>query len=217
MTKQSGDSFPVMDGETLLFIGDSITDCGRREDEVRHLGGGYVALIADFLAARFPERRIRVENRGIGGDRVLDLQKRWQKDVLDEKPDWLSISIGINDVWRRLGEYPEEAVPLESFQKTYEKLLEQTRKALSVKLVLMETSVIDENPESEGNRLLADYNGVIRDLANRYEARLVPIREAFFKALAARPGYQWTEDGVHPRPPGHMLMALSWLQTLGAL
>src|ERR1700712_5153447 len=89
-------------GQTYLFIGDSITDVGRR-DEPEGLGNGYVRLIRDYLYAKDPVKAPRVINTGISGNRVTHLQKRWKEDVLDHAPDVVSIKIGINDVWHNLG------------------------------------------------------------------------------------------------------------------
>lgn len=88
----------------LVMIGDSITDCDRTRPIGEGLfgaqGKGYVSLVDGLLTARYPAHRIRVVNMGTSGHTVRDLQGRWQTDVLDLKPDWLSILIGINDVWR---------------------------------------------------------------------------------------------------------------------
>ena len=88
----------LQDGESVLFIGDSITDAGRRADTYRGLGSGYVAQVADLLAARYPDRAIAINNQGISGNRVVDLRSRWAEDVAAHDPDWVSISIGINEV-----------------------------------------------------------------------------------------------------------------------
>jgi lysophospholipase L1-like esterase len=89
----------------LVMIGDSVTDCGRArpvgEGLFGAIGTGYVGYIDALLSARYPELGVRVVNVGSSGNTILDLQARWQSDVLDLKPDWLSIMIGINDVWRQ--------------------------------------------------------------------------------------------------------------------
>src|SRR5690348_8852462 len=86
----------------LLFIGDSITDCGRATDKDQ-LGSGYVRRVRDWLLAEDPVNCPAVINTGISGNRIVHLAKRWQRDVLDHKPDVVSIMIGINDVWHALG------------------------------------------------------------------------------------------------------------------
>lgn len=207
----------LQDGETLLFIGDSITDAGRRDDQTRHLGWGYVAYVADLLAALYPERRLRILNHGVSGDRVVELHRRWETDVIAHQPHWVSLSIGINDVWRRFANLSEYAVDLDDFVRLYGDLCEWTTKRTRARLILMETSVIGEDFSNESNRYLEPYNEAIRAYARQYNALLVPIREAYRRAIASRPGFAWTSDGVHPLPPGHMLMATTWLQAVGAL
>src|SRR4051794_18487673 len=102
----------------LLFIGDSITDCGRRTDP-ELLGQGYVRHLNDLLNVRHTANAPRVINRGISGDKVTELAARWEQDVIAERPDILSIKIGINDVWHRLGGGP--GVPIEQYLDVYRK------------------------------------------------------------------------------------------------
>src|SRR6187549_1184127 len=111
-------------GEKLVMIGDSITDVGRarpigegRADDA--LGRGYVMMVDALLGAVYPERMIRVINMGVSGNTTRDLKTRWQTDVLDLKPDRLSIMIGANDVWRQFDTpLPEYAVPPGEFEDT---------------------------------------------------------------------------------------------------
>ena len=88
-------------GDTLLFIGDSITDCGRGYPvgEGAELGCGYVSAFRQVLLANYPRLKVRILNTGIGGNQVTDLAARWQTDVMDLEPDWLAVMIGVNDVW----------------------------------------------------------------------------------------------------------------------
>src|SRR5688572_6920105 len=115
----------------LLVIGDSITEAGRVPDawpgdRQGSLGRGYVAMTAALLEATHPAQRVNVINRGVGGDTVRDLAARWQRDVLDLKPDWLVIMIGINDVWRQFDSpEPELGVPPGEFEDTLSGLVEQ--------------------------------------------------------------------------------------------
>jgi lysophospholipase L1-like esterase len=211
------DDLALKDGDTVLFMGDSITDAGRRDDKTRQLGGGYVALIADLLAALHPDRRIRILNHGISGDRVIELHKRWEVDVVAHQPDWVSISIGINDVWRRFANLLDDAVDIDDYIRLYGDLCEWTTKKTSARLILMETSVIGEDFANDSNRYLEQYKDAIRAYAQQYDAVLVPIRDAYRRGIEARPGFAWTSDGVHPLPPGHMLMATTWLRAVGAL
>ena len=90
-------SFRIKSGERFVFIGDSITDCGRRM-EFAPLGNGYVSMVVNLVTAKYPERRIRWINKGISGDTVQGLVERWTEDVVNEEPNWVSIAIGINNV-----------------------------------------------------------------------------------------------------------------------
>ena len=100
----------VESGQTILFIGDSITDCGRRGDAAP-LGNGYVRFFSELVMAYYPERDIRYINTGIGGNRITNLKARWEEDALAHKPDWLSVKIGINDLHSFLGGDPNGVSP----------------------------------------------------------------------------------------------------------
>ncbi|HID56270.1 TPA: hydrolase [Candidatus Poribacteria bacterium] len=206
--------FLIHNGERVVFIGDSITDAGKGDDP-NGLGFGYVSIIASLVTAAYPERRIHFINKGVSGNRIVELRERWWGDVIELKPNWVSISIGINDVWRRFDGRPHLAVPLNDFISIYRTLIEDTLSLTRANLILMETSVIGEDLESRPNRMLSSYNDAIRGFARHYDAILVPVNRAFRKAILSRPGFRWTMDGVHPNPYGHMLIALTWLKSMG--
>src|ERR1700689_5070613 len=126
----------------IVFISDSITDVGRFDDK-EQVGGGYVRLIRDYLAARDPANAPLVINRGTSGHKVTDLADRWQRDVINERPDVLSIKIGINDVWHGLADWGTGGVPIEKYTAVYTDILEQVKNRLpQCQLVLCEPSVI---------------------------------------------------------------------------
>ena len=204
-------------GASILFIGDSITDAGRREDP-DGLGFGYVRQFRDLLLARHPGCGVTVVNQGIGGDTIRHLDARWEKDVITLKPDVLSISIGVNDVWRQLQlpVNPEEVL-LDEYEAIYRKLLDRTRDAVGCRLLLLEPTVIGEEPDAPHNQLMPPYLDCVASLADEYGATLVPLNKAFHAAIAASNGLPWTMDGVHPLSNGHALMALGVLDALGGL
>lgn len=201
----------------LLFIGDSITDCGRREDPEK-IGQGYVRMVRDFYRAKNPATAPTVVNTGISGDRVTNLEDRWQRDVLDLTPDILSIKIGINDVWHSLGG-KNEGVGLERYTRVYDSLLAQTRALLPrCEIVLCEPSVIWPPQPIEGNEKLQPYLFAVRALALKHRlACVVPVHAAFESAKLARPDIDWVPDGVHPSSSGHALIAQTWLRATGTL
>jgi len=109
--------FVLQDGQTVVLIGDSITACGR-QGEAAPLDNGYVQLVHALSVAKHPERKIRFVNMGAGGNTISDLADRWEADVLARRPKWLSISIGVNDVWRQL-DTPDGGVEMGRFTAIY--------------------------------------------------------------------------------------------------
>ncbi len=204
-------------GQTILFQGDSITDAGRNRDapDGEHgLGFGYAMMAASRLQVRFPELGLRFHNRGISGDRVPDLLKRWKKDCLVLKPDWVSVLIGINDVWRAFD--ANDPTRTEDYARGYRELLERTREGTGARLILCEPFVVPYPPDRAGWRTDLDAKiQVVRELAREFEAVLVPFDGIYAAACTRREPAFWAHDGVHPTPSGHMLMAEHWLQAVG--
>ncbi len=202
-------------GDKVLFIGDSITDCGRRGDHAP-FGHGYVRKITDLITAKYPEREITYVNKGIGGDIVEGLENRWDTDVIDEKPDWLSVKIGINNASRQFGQSVSNEDYLPDWETCYRRILTRVKDELSAPLFLFEIFYIEEDVENPRPLAVDAYNESIHKLAEEFDARLIRTNEAFDSAVAARPGALWTtRDGVHPNAEGHTLMALEFLKLAG--
>ncbi len=199
-------------GDKVLFIGDSITDCGRR-DAHAPLGHGYVRKITELITAKYPERDITYVNKGIGGDIVEGLENRWDTDVIAEKPKWLSVKIGINNASRQHGEGVSSEEYLPVWEACYRRILTRAKTELDASLFLFEIFYIEEDVEAPRPLDVDAYNASIHKLAEEFEARLIPTNAAFDNAVAARPGALWTtQDGVHPNAEGHTLMALEFLK-----
>jgi lysophospholipase L1-like esterase len=203
------------EGEKIILIGDSITDSGRRDDS-EEIGNGYVRLIRDYYLTTVPTTQFQVINKGISGNRVIDLENRWGEDVINHQPDWVSISIGINDVWRQLDRPEMEQVYPDIFLKTYSSILSRLKKETHANVILMEPTIIEENIESAGNKLLASYVEIVRQLAEKHDAVLVPTNQAFKEYLQQNTGYRLTTDGVHMNSIGDMLMARTWIKAVEA-
>jgi len=202
------------------MIGDSITDCGRKkpEGEGRNdaLGNGYVSLVDAFLQSTYPELGIRVVNMGISGNTVRNLKERWQTDVLEHKPDWLSIMIGINDVWRQydVPQIVERHVYIEEYEQTLRELVELTKPTLKG-LVLMTPYYIEPN-EKDGMRAAMDqYGAVVQRIAQQYGAIFVDTQKAFASVLEHIYPATLAWDRVHPNMAGHMTLAKSFLNAIG--
>ena len=203
----------------LLMIGDSITDCGRaypiaeaRGDE---LGTGYVSIINACLTATMPQARIRIVNMGISGNTVRDLAARWDSDVMALSPDWLSIMIGINDVWRQFDTWlqRESHVALEEYSQMLEGLIQTTQPHLKG-LVLMMPYFIEPNRADPMRAMMDEYGAVVRDLAERYAAILVDTQAAFDDVLTNLHPMTLAEDRVHPNLTGHMILARAFLKAI---
>lgn len=199
-------------GDKVLFIGDSITDCGRRGDHAPY-GHGYVRKITELITAKYPERDITYVNKGIGGDIVEGLENRWDTDVIDEKPNWLSVKIGINNASRQLNQSVSNEDYLPEWEECYRRILTRVKNELDTPLFLFEIFYIEEDVENPRPLAVDEYNACIRRLAKEFNARLIRTTWAFDRAVAARPGALWTtQDGVHPNAEGHTLMALEFLK-----
>lgn len=198
----------------VLFQGDSITDVGRDRNDPNSLGWGYALMTASLFHAMHPHRQVRFLNRGISGNRVRDLLARWEQDCSTLKPDWISILIGINDVWRRYDS--NDPTSADRFEREYRELLQITRERTRAHLIIMEPFLIPVRREMEGWREDLDPKiQVVRRLAREFDALYIPLDGIFAKVCAVRDPAFWAGDGVHPSPGGHALIARHWLQTVG--
>jgi lysophospholipase L1-like esterase len=204
----------------LVMIGDSITDCGRAqpvgEGLGEALGRGYVAYIDALLAAACPELGIRMVNVGTSGNTVRDLKARWQRDVIDLEPDWLSVMIGINDVWRQfdLPQQKETHVSLDEYRETLGELVGPVRPRLKG-LVLMTPYYIEPNRRDPMRAMMDRYGAAVRQLAKTHAAVFVDTQAAFDRILAHCHPNALAWDRVHPNQAGHMIIARAFLQAVG--
>lgn len=207
-------------GATVLFQGDSITDCGRArrsEGKSEDLGAGYPMLVAAWCAALHPELHLRFLNRGISGNRTRDLAQRWQRDCLDLRPKWVSLLIGINDTWRRYDSH--EVTTAQQYETDYRRMLQSARDTLGARLILCEPFVLPTPPDRIRWREDLDPKlAIVRRLAAEFDALLVPLDDIFARAAQQRGDVAfWADDGVHPTAAGHALIAHAWLRAVEAL
>ncbi|RED87559.1 SGNH/GDSL hydrolase family protein [Cohnella phaseoli] len=204
----------IKQGDIVLFQGDSITDAGRDRSNGADLGRGYALMAAGWFNALFPELGAKFLNRGISGNRVKDLQARWQQDCVDLQPDWVSIYIGINDCWRRYDR--EDPTSVETFAAGYRDLLERTSQMTKAKIVMLEPFVLPVPEDRKQWREDLDPKiNIVRELAREFGAHLVPLDGLFAQASTKASSADWAPDGVHPSPAGHALIARAWLQAMG--
>lgn len=207
---------PFQKNDIILFQGDSITDCGRNYADASSLGVGYALMAGARLGLQYPEKNLTFINRGISGNRAVDLQERWDRDCLELKPTWVSIYIGVNDTWRWFDSGQETTAA--EFEASYRDLIERTKQSLDAKLVLVEPFVLPVPEDRKGWRQDLDPKiHVVRELAREYGAVLVPLDGLFAAAsVKAEPAF-WAGDGVHPSPAGHALIAEAWMKAVGAI
>ena len=215
--------FRLRDGETFVFAGDSITDCGRRRGPLRGrrvtmnlLGDGYVSQVADLVRVRYPERTIKFINEGISGDTVVDLEERWGA-VLAHKPDWLSVLVGINDLGSVLGKYGN--VTPEIYEKKYRALLARAKQHCSPKLILIDPfylSTARGTQTSQGVvlRELVAYRNIVAKLAKEFDAIHIKLHDVFQAHLKKHPRGVFCSEPVHPNASGHMVIAHEVLKAL---
>ncbi len=203
----------------LLMIGDSITDWSRArpigEAVLDALGTGYVGVVNAYLTATHPECCIRVVNMGVSGNTVRDLAARWSTDVLALRPDWLSIMIGINDVWRQFDArlLTEQHVTRDEYAQTLEDLIAAVRPGLRG-LVLMTPYFVEPNRTDPMRALMDRYGTVVRQLALRYDAVLVDTQAAFDRAMTHLHPMALAPDRIHPNLVGHMVLARAFVNAL---
>lgn len=206
----------IEDRAVVLFQGDSITDAGRGRGDDGNLGSGYPNMIAAWFSAAYPGKNVRFANRGISGNRVNDLDARWKEDCLDLEPTWLSIMIGINDVWRRYDS--GDPTSAEAFEAGYRRILTRAKEdSSSPRLIILEPFVLPVPADRLSWREDLDPKiQVVRGLAREFGAIYVPLDGAFSAACVHREPAFWAADGVHPTQAGHALIARKWLEAVGA-
>ena len=199
----------------ILFQGDSITDGnrGRSADPNHILGHGYQFIVAAKFGADYAGLDLTFFNRGVSGNTVLDLAKRWPKDTLELKPDLLSILIGVND--------QGHGVPLDQYEQVYDQLLADAVAANpKIRLVLCEPFALPVGAKKEHyedwSSGIKKRQEVVARLAQKYHAALVRFQPVFDAACAKAPADHWIWDGVHPTYAGHQLMADEWVRTVRA-
>lgn len=193
----------------ILFQGDSITDCGRTSEEGESLGAGYPKMAADEFARLGSE--VQVINRGVSGDRTIDLVRRWDPDCIQLAPDLVTILIGINDCWRKY-DSNDETTP-EEYESRYEFLIREIREKTRAEIILMEPFVLPEPADRRAWRVTLDPEiHAVRRLAAKYGTGFVPL-DGLMNQAGIEQGYaRIAADGVHPTEAGHQVITKAWME-----
>ena len=201
--------------KTILFQGDSITDCSRNR-ETKRVGGGYPYLVTASLSCDHPNE-YNIYNTGISGNRIVDLYARIKDDLINLKPDYMSILIGVNDVWHELDR--QNGVSAEKFEKIYDMLLEEVFAALpNIRIMIMEPYVVhgtgSDRYYDEFRAEVEKRAAAARRLAEKYDLPFIPLQKMFDEAAEKSGSAEhWVWDGVHPNHAGHEMIARAWLGT----
>lgn len=207
-------------GDKIVFIGDSISDYKRKKPIGEGLfnawGHSYVANVASLLGCMYPEEHLRVISMGIDGNQICDIETRWQTDVMELKPDWVCVLIGINDVWRQFDslELKETHVPPENFRKTYEALIERTLPRVKG-MIVMTPYFMEPNRVDPMRARMDEYGMIVHDLAEKHGLVFVDLQagwDSLFKHMHPS-NIAW--DRVHPNQVGCMYIAKQFLKSVG--
>ena len=205
--------------KTILFQGDSITDAGRSRDNNLNLGIGYARFVEGELGATCPGE-YKFINRGISGNRVVDLYARIKADVINLKPDYMSVLIGVNDVWHEI--QSENGVDAEKFYKIYSMFIEEVKAALpDIKIMILEPFVLkaaatEENWERFRSETLLRAK-MAKRIAEEYNLKFISLQEMFDEAEKSATADYWLADGVHPSAKGHHLIKNEWLKAFNEI
>ncbi|MDR0483599.1 MAG: SGNH/GDSL hydrolase family protein [Cellulomonadaceae bacterium] len=201
-------------GNTVLFQGDSVTDCERNR-RTGDLGIGYASMVARRFTQLFPKVNITWTNRGVSGDRSVDVLNRYEQDIRAVKPDLISLLIGINDTWRRYDE--GNLMSAQRFEEHYREILTRISSDFpACRILMMEPFLLNSLPDrAQWREDLDPKIQVVRNLAQEFADFYIPLDGLFAQAtVEGFTSAQLAEDGVHPTRAGHSLIAEAYFQKL---
>lgn len=204
----------------VVFMGDSITDCGRTQPVGEGLfgpyGSGWVNVAAGLLGAAYPAHRLRLVNMGTSGHTVRDLDARWQRDVFDQKPDWVAVMIGTNDVWRQFDSplMTETHVYPDEYRATLDRLVAATLPRVKG-MVLMTPFYLEPDRRDAMRATMDQYGQIVREIAAQRGTLFVDTQAAMTGLLKNYHSAYIAWDRVHPNIIGHTALARAFLDAVG--
>lgn len=205
--------------ETILFQGDSITDANRSKDTDANFGHGYALLVKSQLDFENP-KKYKCYNRGISGNRVTDVYCRIKRDIINLKPDVMSILIGVNDVWHEVD--LNMGVDADKYFKIYSMLIEEVKEALpDIKIIILEPFIL-KGTATEAKWDVFKEEVLKRaqkskEIAQKYNLKFIPLQKKFDKLAEDTDATFWLVDGVHPSEAGHELIKREWIKVYNEL
>ncbi len=195
--------------KTIVFQGDSITDAGRNRNNDNERGIGYPLLVSAELGYKYPGEYVFI-NEGISGNRIVDLYARIKRDIILRKPDYLTILIGINDVWHEIND--RNGVDNKKFFKVYCDLIEEIKAVLpDIKIFILEPFVLKASATSKSWNVFRRETEMralsAKAVAEKFGLVFIPLQAKFDEAEKKAEASYWLSDGVHPTAAGHKLIA----------
>lgn len=211
--------------KVILFQGDSITDGWKIKDNEQYAGSGYFTLVKAELGFENPGE-YQFFNRGLSGNRVIDMYSRIVRDVINLKPDYLSVLIGVNDIWHGLDW--NNGTGLERYEKVYNMFIEEIKAEFpDVKIIMLEPFVLKgsatDNRETQPDRWEKFSSGVYetakaaRRVAEKHSVKFVELQDKFNAACELQEPSYWLFDGVHPTAMGHELIKREWIKAFNEI
>lgn len=206
--------------KTILFQGDSITDVDRNRQDEGGMGAGYAMLVKAALGFENPDE-YRFYNRGISGDRIVDVYARIRSDVINLKPDYMSILIGVNDVWH--GVDWNNGVDADKFEKIYCMLIEEIKEALpNIQIMILEPFCLRAKAIDNTEKMPDRWNifssevqkraEMAKRVAEKYNLTFISLQDKFNEVAKTSENTYWLCDGVHPTAMGHELLKREWIK-----
>ena len=205
--------------KTILFQGDSITDAGRNREAEGDMGKGYPILVKAELAFENPGEYTFI-NKGISGNRVVDVYARIKNDIINLKPDIMSILIGVNDVWHEVAF--TNGVDADKYMKIYSMLIEEVKAALpDIKIMILEPFVLKGTATTDAweifEKEVAKRAEKAKEISEKYNLPFIPLQKKFDELTKKAPSDYWLGDGVHPTPAGHELIKREWIKAFNKM
>lgn len=203
--------------DRIVFAGDSVTDMGSEnpvgEGLFDNLGRGYVRIVENMLAAWYPQLCIRITNSGISGNTSRDLLARFERDVVSLSPDWVSICIGINDVWRQFDSpaIPEAQVAPDEYERNVEQMILMVKNRVKG-IFILSPYIIEPNTDDLMRKRIDQYAAICRSLAEKHGCIFVDFQQMYADYCAHHHSAYIAWDRIHPNQIGSTLMAREFLR-----
>lgn len=204
--------------DRIVFAGDSVTDAGSQtpvgEGLFDNTGFGYVRMVENLLMATYPELALRITNSGISGNTSWDLRQRWDRDVISLSPQWVSICIGVNDVWRQFDSPAKEQISPEEYLENVQDMIRGTIGRVKG-IFVMSPYFMEPNRQDPMRARMDEYGKLCRHLAQKHGCIFVDLQAMFDRYFQFRHSSYISWDRVHPNQIGAMLIAKEFLSHCG--